>query len=107
MATDVQIEQKESRGRGMFYVPDASGAKDFRAAMMYHRWGSAQTVNVDHTEVDESLRGQGVGERMLESLVAWAREEGVSVSATCPFAVAMFEKHGDLRDVLVEYGERR
>lgn len=104
----VTVQHKAADGRGMFYVPGERPGQDFRAAMMYHHYGDGGgTVNVDHTEVDDNLRGQGVGKQLLEALVAWARGEGdVKVSATCPFAVAQFEKDPALgAGVVVDYHE--
>lgn len=103
----VTVEHKETDGRGMFFVPGTRPGQDFRAAMMYHRYEHGSIVNVDHTEVDDSLRGRGVGKQLLTALVEWARGEGgVKVSATCPFAVAMFDKDPSLGEgVLVDYAE--
>ena len=76
---------------------------------MYHRYDDGAVVNVDHTEVEDALRGQGVGKQLLEALLAWARGAGeAKVSATCPFAVAQFARHPQLGEgVVVEYSERR
>ncbi len=99
------VQHKESNGRGQFHI--GGDADHPEAAMMYHRWDGGATVNVDHTEVSEELRGQDVGLHLLEALVQWAREQRLKVSATCPFAVEMFDRHEELTDVLVEYTEER
>lgn len=96
--SELHIQHSEANGRGQFYL----GAKvEPDAAMMYHRASSGGSVNIDHTEVSEALRGQDVGLKLQRRLVAWAREQGLKVSATCPFAVAMFDKHEELADVRV------
>ena len=106
MPTELHIRHTESAGRGQFYIGDDERRPD--AAMMYHRWGGGQTVNVDHTEVGDALRGEGVGLKLLEALVAWAKAEDLEVSATCPFAVAMFERHPELGEgVHVAYEDER
>ena len=107
MATaELNIRHTESEGRGQFYLGEDERRPE--AAMMYHRWGGGQTVNVDHTEVSDALRGEGVGRKLLERLVGWARGEGLKVSATCPFAVAMFERHPGLGEgVHVAYEDER
>ena len=61
---------------------------------------SEDLVIVDHTEVDESLHGTGAGRRLFDAMVSWARETGTRVTATCPFASAMFERDPSSRDVL-------
>ena len=103
--SDITIEHKEADGRGMTYVP---GGEDFRAAMMYHRYDGGGTINIDHTEVDDSLRGQGVGLKLLKALLDFAKGDDTKVSATCPFAVAMLDKHPELKDdTVVDYTETR
>lgn len=69
------------------------------AEMTYSRTND-QLIVIDHTEVDASLGGQGVGRRLLDALVQWARETGTQVIALCPFAKAQFNKDPTIRDVL-------
>ena len=66
--------------------------------MTYSRAGDDQII-VDHTETDPSISGQGGGKVLFRAMVAWARENGVKVHATCPFALAMFERDESSRDV--------
>lgn len=51
---------------------------------------------IDHTEVDDSLRGQNVGEAFLAGAVRYAREKGLKIYATCPFAIAKLKATPDL-----------
>lgn len=41
----------------------------------------------DHTFTDPSLRGQGVARKLVDRLAAHARENGLKLAATCPYAV--------------------
>lgn len=68
--------------------------------MTYSRT-NATLIVIDHTEVDASLGGQGVGRQLLDALVQWARATGTKVIPLCPFAKAQFEKTPAIRDVLV------
>lgn len=43
-------------------------------------------ATIDHTFVDESLRGQGVAGRLMEAAVAKIRADGNEVAATCSYA---------------------
>lgn len=91
------IHHHEADAKGAFFV-DKSGQR--MAEMTYSRTNAAMVI-IDHTEVDESLRGEGVGRQLLNALVAWARETGTKVLPLCPFAKAQFGKDASIHDVLV------
>lgn len=50
---------------------------------------------IDHTEVDPSLKGQGIGAQLVEKAVASIRGQGGKVTATCSYARAWLDKHPD------------
>ena len=91
------IEHQEHDAKGAFYVQ-----QDGRrlAEMSYSRTNAALII-VDHTEVDASLAGQGMGRKLLDALVQWARATGTQVVPLCRFAKAQFDKDPSIRDVLV------
>ena len=66
--------------------------------MNYSRQG--KRIEILHTEVSPSLRGEGAGGRMVEAAVTWAREEGVQIVPLCAFAKAVFARTPDFSDVL-------
>ena len=49
--------------------------------------------NIDHTFVDDSLRGQGIGSKLVEEAVDLIKSKGCEVQATCPFASKWIEEH--------------
>jgi predicted GNAT family acetyltransferase len=57
-------------------------------------------VNVDHTYVDPSLRGQGIASTLMSNVVEFARQKGYKVVATCPYAVVWFKRHKDHNDII-------
>ena len=67
--------------------------------MVYVMAGPKKMI-IEHTEVDESLKGQGIGTKLLDQLVAYVRKEEIKVIPLCPFAKAIFKKNQELRDVL-------
>lgn len=91
------IQHQEQDAKGAFYVENGGQRL---AEMTYSRTNAAMVI-VDHTEVDPSLSGQGVGRELLGALVQWARATGTKVVPLCPFAKAQFDKDTSLRDVLV------
>jgi predicted GNAT family acetyltransferase len=62
---------------------------------------SEGVVDIDHTFVDNSLGGQGVGGQLLEAAYDLLKEDGRKATLTCPFAVDWFSKHPEKGDILV------
>lgn len=96
----MQIERTEDASRGAYRV--AGG--DAVAEMTYSVAGT-QRIIIDHTEVPDAFRGQGVGKALVERAVADARTEGRKVLPLCPFAAAQFRRNPDWADVLDRGGE--
>jgi len=55
---------------------------------------------VTHVEVPPSLRGGGVASALAAGIVEYAREKGGKIAPVCPFMVAYFARHPDIKDVL-------
>jgi len=53
------------------------------------------TVDINHTYVDSSLRGQGVAGEMMEAVALRLRQEGLKAVASCSYANAWLNKHRD------------
>jgi uncharacterized protein len=59
-------------------------------------------VIIDHTDVDDRLRGKGAGKQLVKSAVEWARADKVQLMPLCPFARSVFEKTPEYSDVLAK-----
>ncbi|MEA5002780.1 MAG: GNAT family N-acetyltransferase [Christensenella sp.] len=59
-------------------------------------------VNAKHTYVDPSLRGQGVGDKLMLALIDELKKNGKKVKPTCPFVVKWFERHSEYASFLAE-----
>jgi predicted GNAT family acetyltransferase len=58
----------------------------------------ADTVlDLEHTEVPPAARGLHVADALIRAALAWAREQGYSVMATCPFSQRWLAAHPDER----------
>jgi predicted GNAT family acetyltransferase len=90
------IEHQEDSTQGAFFI-QTNGR---RVAEMTYSRANANLIIIDHTEVDSSLGGQGIGRKLLDTLVSWARSTDTKVIPLCPFATAQFEKDASIRDVL-------
>jgi len=59
-------------------------------------------VNIDHTYVDNSLRGQGVAGKLMAETVSQLRENNWHAILTCSYAVKWFEQHPECSDVIAK-----
>lgn len=92
----MEIKHQQGEKTGNFYYTQ-NGKK---LALMAYVWAGSDKLIIDHTEVDESLKGKGVGKELLKSLVAFVRDQNIKVIPLCPFAKATFQKTPDWQDVL-------
>jgi predicted GNAT family acetyltransferase len=92
----MEIKKEEHHRTGAFYIDDNG---DRLGEMRYLvRDG---VMNIYHTEVDEKLQGQHMGEKMVEAGVKYARENHFKVLPTCTFARSVFNRTPAYADVLV------
>lgn len=54
---------------------------------------SDRKVNIDHTFVDDSLRGQGVAGQLVQAAIGQIRKAGWDMTATCSYTQAWLERH--------------
>ena len=90
----MDIKHLELKGRGAFVIK-----RDHErvAELTYKREGD--TINIDHTEVDESLRGQHVGQKLVDEAVKFAREGNLKITATCTYASKILSRNSEYSDV--------
>jgi len=92
---EVTVEREDTGSKGRyFYRADGQEAE-----MTFSKAGEHQII-IDHTEVPDAFRGQGIGLRLVERAVADARAEGKTIIPLCPFAAAQFRRHPEWADVL-------
>ncbi|MGC4013506.1 MAG: GNAT family N-acetyltransferase [Luteolibacter sp.] len=53
-----------------------------------------------HVEADPALRGRGTAGRLMEGVLAIARERGLRVMPVCGYAAAWIQRHPEHRDLL-------
>jgi predicted GNAT family acetyltransferase len=90
------IEHEQNGHRGAFFIEDEGKRL---AELTYTVAGSR--VILDHTDVDDALRGTGAGRKLVAAAVDWARDEEVKLMPLCPFARSVFDKTPEFDDVLV------
>lgn len=57
-------------------------------------------VDLNHTFVDDSLRGQGVAGKLLVAAYEKIKEDGKTVIPSCWYADEWFKKHPEYQEIL-------
>ena len=73
---------------------------DAIAFVEYRRAGDR--IVLTHTEVPESLSGQGVGTKLVTGVLDKIRSEGRTVVAECEFVAAFIKRHPGYHSLIVE-----
>ena len=94
--SDTTIHHSHGDTKGRFFIGDT---ENFAAEMTYSI-ASSELIIIDHTEVSDAHRGEGLGRKLVDFAVNWARENDVKILPLCPFAKAQFDKDESIRDVL-------
>jgi uncharacterized protein len=97
MGGTTTVLREEREHRGAFYLENG-GVRV--AALTFSAGPDGKIVMLDHTEVDSSLRGQGIAQKLVHAAVDWARERHIRLVPVCPFAKAVFAREPGLGDVL-------
>lgn len=93
----MEIKQKDNGKEGVFYV-EKDGKRE---ADMTYVYKDSHTIDIDHTEVKESLQGKGVGSQLVDEAVRFMRQKDLKVVPTCPYVKSVFEKkQAEYQDVI-------
>ncbi|WP_274475502.1 GNAT family N-acetyltransferase [Mangrovimonas aestuarii] len=93
----MEIKHKQYGKKGAVFI---ERNKELLAEMVYSISGPEKII-IEHTEVGDEIRGQGVGYQLLEFLVDYMRENNIKAIPLCPFTKAAFNKKPEYRDRLI------
>tara|TARA_R110002050_G_scaffold210042_3_gene346014 strand:- start:1422 stop:1703 length:282 start_codon:yes stop_codon:yes gene_type:complete len=86
----MEIQQEENGHKGKFFVM-RDGMEEALMTYVY----AGKNIIIDHTEVHTVFKGQGVGYKLVEAAVDFARKNNIKIKPLCPFANAVFKKKGE------------
>jgi len=91
----MQIQHESSETKGTFFI-EKDGKRI--AEMTYSKAGETRII-IDHTEVSDEGRGQGLGKKLVTAGVEFARQKDLKIMPLCPFAKAIIQKTPEFQDV--------
>ena len=80
------IKNKQVGSKGMFYVGDDGNI----VAELVYTMAAPDKMVIEHTEVDESLKGKNVGLELVN----------IKIVPLCPFAKSVIARRPEMQDVL-------
>jgi predicted GNAT family acetyltransferase/uncharacterized Fe-S cluster protein YjdI len=93
MLIKIEREDNGRKGRFVIYVND-----EFAGEMTYV-WAGTSKLIIDHTGVEGSFSGRGLGRQLVMKAVEYARNNAVKILPLCPFAKKVFDKDDGIQDV--------
>ena len=92
----MNIQQEDDGKIGMFFIEQ----DDKRVAKLVYSWKDKDRIIIEHTDVEEVLKGKGAGKELVAKTVEFARKEGIKIVPVCSFAKRVFDKTDEYKDVL-------
>jgi predicted GNAT family acetyltransferase len=83
---------------GRFYMENENGQMIAEINYQYVENYIAAT----HTFVDPVLRGQGIAQKLVDAVVAVARNEGKKIDPVCPYILKLFQRDAVYSDVFLK-----
>lgn len=77
----------------------AMDAQDKEAGEVTYSKTGKSILTIDHTEVANEHRGQGLAAELVRQVVAKAKNEDLKVNPVCPFAKKEFDEKEEYREV--------
>ncbi len=85
------------QGNNKFYIGESED--DFTAEITFV-YINKETINVNHTFVDPSLRGGGVARKLMDKVVEFAIENNLKIKPTCSYAVKVFPRYPEYEQLI-------
>ncbi|PKP24277.1 MAG: GNAT family N-acetyltransferase [Bacteroidetes bacterium HGW-Bacteroidetes-2] len=92
---DLHIKHKENTTNGIFYFEEDHKI----VAEMEYTYSEIDKIIINHTEVKPQFKGQGLGIKLLDETVTFARKNNLKITALCPFVEVQFERYDKYNDV--------
>ena len=93
--SDYTVTHRPASSRGEFHLEQGArrlGYLDYSIA--------GDVMRIHYVEVDPSLRGAGLGRRLIDAAVACARDEGMRIVPICGYARTVLSRDPEFADVL-------
>ncbi len=89
--------QHSNDAKGGFFLIEEDG---IQIGKMTYVWAGETKFIIDHTEVNPSHEGKGIGKLLVNAAVDFARGNHYKIVPVCPYAKRVLTKTNEFEDVL-------
>jgi predicted GNAT family acetyltransferase len=87
---------QENKAHGYFVATENS----VKAGTISYVMSGEKKLIIEHTIVNPSYEGHGLGKKLVFAVVNYARSNNLKILPVCTFAKAVFDKTPEIQDVL-------
>lgn len=91
----MKVQQEGDDKKARFFIEEDGQ----RIGTIEYVYAGTDKLIIEHTEVDTSYEGKGIGKALVAAVVDFARAKGIKVIPLCPYAKARFERVPEYADV--------
>lgn len=99
---EILFSEEETKGLFSLYAPKEGHDTRVKSGEMTFSKSGNNTWVIDHTGVDDFIKGTGAAAALVKRGVEMARERGVKIIPLCSYVKVQFRRHPDYGDVLQE-----
>ena len=85
----MNIQHQEHEDQGEFFILNKQGDKIAKLTYFYEM---SSKINANHTFVSDTLRGQGVADKLYQALIAFITEKQLVLHPTCSYIERKWER---------------
>ena len=91
----MELIHEESKNEDRFYLLD----DDKEIGEIVYAYVNEALIDINHTEVDPNYRGQNLGQKLIEAVANYSRENKLKATASCPYVAKVFGKTDQYDDI--------
>ena len=91
----MNIQHKQTERGGSFYIGDSFSP----TAQLVYRTSGEHKMIIDHTEVSEIHKGEGIGKQLVLEAIKYARLNQMKILPLCSFARSILKHSKEYEDI--------
>ncbi|MGC6405823.1 GNAT family N-acetyltransferase [Bisgaard Taxon 45] len=85
----MDIQHQQTKQQGVFFCVDQTGNK---VAELTYYFVDEKTINANHTYVSETLRGQGIADKLYQALSDFVHDKQLNLIPSCSYIALKWQR---------------